>query len=342
MSGSVLRPPVEPMLAQARESLPPPGALPGDLIFQPKWDGFRALLFTPVAPASGPVLLQSRRGNLIQDRFPDLVRAAADLPPGLVLDGELIVTDRGVMSFEALQRRAAARGRNAARLSADLPALFVTFDILQADQGQPLLRTPYSERRTRLERLFTEHQLASPWTLCPETTDEALAHEWLGSWTDVPGIEGLVVRGSRQHYLPGARALIKVRRRDTTEAIIGAITGRPSHPRSLVLGRLDQYGNLRPVGRSTPLRADAVRQLTGQLTAAGPEHPWKGVRFTASWGSRTPLDVVLVEPHLVAEVTVDTARERGAWRHPVRFARLRLDVAAADVPAFGAGADPSG
>ncbi|MEV2255943.1 ATP-dependent DNA ligase [Streptomyces sp. NPDC050147] len=212
---------------------------------------------------------------------------------------------------------------------------FVAFDILQADEGQPLLRTPYGERRTRLERLFTEHQLASPWTLCPETTDEALAQEWLASWTEVPGIEGLVVRGSRQHYLPGARALIKVRRRDTTEAIIGAITGTPSHPRSLVLGRLDQHGKLRSVGRSTALRADAVRQLSGQLMAAGPDHPWKGVRFTASWGSRTPLDVVLVEPDLVAEITVDTARERGAWRHPVRFARIRAELHPMHVPLFG-------
>lgn len=327
----MLRPPVEPMLAQARETLPPPAALPGELIFQPKWDGFRALLFTP-APSPGAVLLQSRRGTLLQDRFPDLVRAATDLPDGLVLDGELIVTDGGIMSFEALQRRAAARGRTAARLSADLPAHFVAFDILQA--GHELLTTPYSERRELLAGLFAERQLAWPWTLCPETTDTTTAHEWLTTWTDVPGIEGLVVRGSRQRYLPGARALIKVRRRDTTEAIIGAITGRPSRPRSVVLGRFDQAGELRAVGRSTPLRDDAARQLAACLTPAvpGSAHPWQGVRFTASWGSRTTLDVVLVEPELVAEIEVDTARERGAWRHPVRFARLRTDRRPTEVP----------
>ncbi|MGW7276470.1 ATP-dependent DNA ligase [Streptomyces sp. NPDC054864] len=182
---------------------------------------------------------------------------------------------------------------------------------------------------------MTEHQLASPWTLCPETMDGALAQEWFGSWTEVPGIESVVARGSRQHYLSGARALIKVRRRDTTEAIIGAITGTPNHPRGLILGRLDQDGNLRPVGRSTPLGADAVRQLTGKLAAAGPDHPWNGIRFTASWGSRTPLDVVLVEPDLVAEVTVDTARERGVWRHPVRFARLRAGLHPMHVQLFG-------
>ncbi|MEW2632550.1 hypothetical protein AB0903_13030 [Streptomyces sp. NPDC048389] len=78
------------MPAQARTSLPPPSALPGHLLFQPKWDGYGVLLFTP-CPRPGPVLIQSRRGALIQGRFPDLVRAAAGLPDGLVLDGELIV-----------------------------------------------------------------------------------------------------------------------------------------------------------------------------------------------------------------------------------------------------------
>ncbi|MFF9819890.1 hypothetical protein [Streptomyces sp. NPDC014006] len=86
------------MLAQARGRVPAPGTLPGRLIFQPKFDGYRALLFT------GPVRLQSRRGSLIQARFPELVRAAADLPDGLVLDGELVVWAGYRVSFEALQR----------------------------------------------------------------------------------------------------------------------------------------------------------------------------------------------------------------------------------------------
>ncbi|MFC8125436.1 ATP-dependent DNA ligase [Streptomyces sp. NPDC057302] len=336
----VLRPPVEPMLAQAREALPSPGALPGDLVFQPKWDGFRSVIFTPDS-SPGLVLLQSRRGAFLQDRFPDLVRAAAHLPDGWVLDCELIVTDQGAMSFEGLQRRAAARGRTAARLADILPAHAVVFDVLQAD-GQELLTTPYAERRARIEGLFSACQLAAPWTLCPETTDTALAREWFTTWTDVPGIEGLVVRGSRQRYLPGARALIKVRRRDSAEAIIGAITGTPDHPRGLVLGRFDEAGVLRAVGRSTPLRGDASRRVAARLTPAGQGrgHPWEGVRFTASWGSRTPLDVVLVEPELVAEIEVDTAQERGAWRHPVRLARLRPDISTGDVPPFGAVARP--
>ncbi|MFF5257175.1 ATP-dependent DNA ligase [Streptomyces leeuwenhoekii] len=170
----------------------------------------------------------------------------------------------------------------------------------------------------------------------------ATAREWLTSWTRVPGVEGLVIRGTQQRYLPGARALYKVRRRDTTEAVIGAVTGTVRQPQTLVLGRLDAAGTLRSVGRSTPLQPEAPRELADQLTPARPGHPWGGVRLMTSWGSRTPLDVVLVEPALVAEIMVDTALERGAWRHPVRFARLRLDVEIADVPPFGADAEPVG
>ncbi|BCM65725.1 hypothetical protein EASAB2608_01059 [Streptomyces sp. EAS-AB2608] len=279
----VLRPPV-PMLAQPRYQLPAPGALPGGLAFQPKFDGYRALLFTPNA-APGPVLLQSRRGALIQTRFPDLVQAAVYLPEGLVLDGELVVWAGEQLSFEALQRRAASSGRSAVRLAAELPAHFIAFDALQVD-GKELLSEPYERRRARLEQLFTERALAPPWTLCPETSDVALAQDWLISWTTLPGIEGLVIRGSQQRYLPGARALIKVRRRDTTEGIVGAITGTLRRPQSLLLGRYDQDGRLRPVARSTQLHPEHARRLADQLTAGQPQHPWEGVRFTASWGSR--------------------------------------------------------
>ncbi|MDX3526316.1 ATP-dependent DNA ligase [Streptomyces sp. ID05-39B] len=335
----VLQPPVEPMLAQARDQLPPPSALPGEPVFQPKWDGFRALVFTP-CPAPGPVLIQSRRGALIQARFPDLVHAAARLPDGLVLDGELLVWAGEHLSFEALQRRAASQRRTAARLAEQMPAHFVVFDALQID-GHELLRTPYRERRARLETVFAEHHLVDPWTLCPETGDVAMAQEWLMSWTEVPGLEGLIIRGSQQHYLPGARALIKIRRRDTTEGIIGAITGTLRRPRSLVLGRYDRDGILRAVARSTQLQPGQLRHLADHLIAAKRGHPWEGVRFTTTWGSRTPLDVVLVEPELVAEIYVDTAQDRGVWRHPARYVRLREDMTPGDVAAFGHGAVPT-
>ncbi|MGW7316159.1 ATP-dependent DNA ligase [Streptomyces sp. NPDC054865] len=162
----VLRPPVEPMLAQAAEAIPPARPLASRVAYEQKFDGHRALVFTPAGPG-GKALVQTRRGSLIQDRFPDLVAAAEQLPDGLVLDGELLVWDPqvGRLSFEALQRRAAARGRTAPTLASRWPAYFVAFDVLQSD-GVELITLSYEERRRRLEVLFASRALTAPWTLC--------------------------------------------------------------------------------------------------------------------------------------------------------------------------------
>ncbi|MFF8271390.1 ATP-dependent DNA ligase [Streptomyces sp. NPDC016562] len=287
------------------------------------------------------MLLQTRRGALVQGGFPDLVAAAgAQLPHGLVLDGELLVWDSevGALSFEGLQRRAAARARSAPALAAKLSAVFVAFDVLQTD-GQELLHLPYVERRARLQALFTDHALTAPWTLCPMTTDPAKAREWLEVWTDVSGVEGILCKPLTSRYLPGHRgAWTKVRRRDTTEAVIGAITGTLTRPQLLVLGRHDPDGRLRPVGRTVPLRTEAAWLVAEHPTAADPGHPWEGVTFAATWGSRDVLDVRLVRPDLVAEISADRSIDRGGvWRHPLRFRRLRLDVTVDDVPVFGQG-----
>ncbi|MFD7096406.1 ATP-dependent DNA ligase [Streptomyces xanthophaeus] len=320
----VLTPPLEPMLAQAADYVPGSGVLASGFAAEQKFDGHRTILFTPASPG-GRLLLQTRRGSLVQDRFPDLAAAAGQLPDGMVLDGELVVWDTaaGELSFEALQRRAAARGRTATALAAKTPAFFVAFDMLQAD-GLELLSLPYRERRRRLEVLFAARALTAPWTLCPMTTDPDKAREWLEDWTDVSGVEGILVKNMGQRYRPGARdrAWTKIRRRDTTEAVIGAITGTLARPQFLVLGRHDPTGRLRPVGRTVPLRSDAARTLAEHLTPAGPGHPWAGVKFSSAWGTRDVLDTTLVQPDLVAEISADTSVDRGGvCRHPIRFTR---------------------
>ncbi|MFJ6784410.1 ATP-dependent DNA ligase [Streptomyces yangpuensis] len=329
-----LRPPVEPMLAQAVEAVPGPGVL-GELAFEQKFDGYRALLFTPTA-AGEPLVLQTRRGQQIQDRFPDLTAAAGKLPDRLILDGELLTWDTtaGRLSFEGLQRRTAARGPTARRLAATLPAYFVAFDVLQQDDTV-LLHHPYRQRRLRLEALFTGRRLTAPWALCPMTRDLFKAEQWLETWTEIPGLEGIVVKAMNQPYRPGYRGWYKLRRRDTTEAIIGAITGTLIRPQLLLLGRRDPHGTLRPTGRTGPLRPEAARLVAENLTAADPTHPWMGSRFASAWGSREALDVTLVHPDLVAEISADTAIDHGGvHRHPVRFKRLRLDLTAEEVPLF--------
>ncbi|MEU9035376.1 ATP-dependent DNA ligase [Streptomyces sp. NPDC048352] len=338
----VLRPPVVPMLAQAAETIPaPPRTGPG-LAYELKYDGHRLLIFTPSEPG-GRVLLQTRRGALVQDAIPDLVATADQLPAGLVLDGEVLAWDveAGALSFEGLQRRAAARARSAPALVARWPALYVAFDVLQAD-GADLTALPYAERRRRLEVLFAARALTSPWTLCPMTTDLATAADWLESWTDVAGLEGVVAKPMGASYQGGRRAWTKIKRRDTTEAVIGAITGTLARPQLLVLGRYDHEGRLHTVGRTVTLRPEQARPVAERLAPASPGHPWDGVQFAASWGSRDVLDVTLVCPDLVAEISADRAIDRGGvFRHPLRFKRLRLDVTPVDVPGFGVGPAPA-
>ncbi|WP_327286040.1 MULTISPECIES: ATP-dependent DNA ligase [unclassified Streptomyces] len=163
-------------------------------------------------------------------------------------------------------------------------------------------------------------------------------------WGEVSGgwgpdrIEGIVAKRAISPYWGRQRIWTKIRRRDTTETIVGAITGTLTRPQLLVLGCYDQDSRLCAVGRTVPLRPDAARQVAEHLTAAAPGHPWEGVRFAATWGSRDALDATLVHPDLVAEVSADRAIDRGSvFRHPIRFQRLRLDATMEDVPRFGAG-----
>ncbi|MFB7468571.1 ATP-dependent DNA ligase [Streptomyces sp. NPDC056224] len=172
------------------------------------------------------------------------------------------------------------------------------------------------------------------------TTDPDKASERLEDWTDVTGVEGLVAKALNQRYRPGARdsAWTKIRRRSTTEAIIGAITGTPARPQLLILGHHDPTGRLRPIGRTVPLRPDAARELAEHLTPAATGHPWTGAKFSSAWGTRDVLDTTLVQPDLVADISTDTSIDRGGvYRHPIRYVRLRLDASVEDVPRFGGG-----
>ncbi|MEV7994499.1 hypothetical protein AB0O67_22045 [Streptomyces sp. NPDC086077] len=122
----------------------------------------------------------------------------------------------------------------------------------------------------------------------------------------------------------------------TTEAIIGAVTGSRTAPRTVLLGRYDTAGRLQFIGRSTTLSQAAGRALTDVLASPTSAHPWEGWTFSAGWGTQRTLDVTLVQPEVVMEVAVDIARDAsGRWRHPARPHRVRTDVDLAQVPLFG-------
>ena len=313
----------EPMLTETVRS----PALPTRSAAEPKWDGFRAALSVD----DSQVVLRSRRGTPMAPAFPEIVAGAAQLPDPTPLDGELIVWDAGGrLAFEQLQNRLHRRGRTALQAAAQQPAHFVAFDVLRL-AGTDTTAWPYSRRRAALEELFHEHELTAPWALCPSTTTPATVHEWLTAWTAV-GLEGVVFKRLDSPYRPAVRGWLKYKVRETTEAIVGAVTGPLTAPRTLLLGRYDTAGRLQYTGRTTVLPHADGRTVARLLTPADPGHPWMGWSFSAGWGTHETLKVTLVRPELVVEVGVDIARDAvGRWRHPARWLRVRTDLSSADV-----------
>jgi ATP-dependent DNA ligase len=209
--------------------------LPPGWAAEPKWDGFRAFF---ARPREGATILRSRRGTDMRGWFPELTTAAADLPPDSLLDGEVVVWHRDRLSFERLQERLNRTPATSAALAARDPAHFVAFDLLHFGDSN-LAQQPYRERRAALERLFADEHLHAPWSLTPSTTDQRVAQSWL-DWAAV-GVEGVVLKDTRQRYLPGRRSWLKYRVRNVYDALIGAITGPLSRPNTALLGRYDGW-----------------------------------------------------------------------------------------------------
>lgn len=326
------------MLAAPVDRLPGPRALPGGCAYEPKFDGYRALIHLD---DDGQVLIQSRRGAVITRAFPDIAEAAAQqLPPASILDGELVVLGRsGVLKFEALQRRLGAGRQLARRLSLAQPASFVAFDVL-AHRGKDQMSRPFRSRRRVLEQVMADCR--PPLQMTPQSTDTDVARRWVEQYTTAAvGLEGVVAKGLDQPYEPGRRRWLKYRVRNTHEVVLGAVTGNLAAPGRLVLGRYDPGGELVVVGGTGDLKPAQVRMLDGLLTEPSDGHPWPTAlpagRMGHFGGGRVP--VTLVEP-LVVEVAADQSFEHDKWRHIVRFVRPRPDLTVDEVPGTASGDRP--
>ncbi len=327
----VLRRPVAPMLAAPVDVVPEgPG-----LVHEPKWDGWRCIAFRD----TDGMYLQSRAGRNLTTYFPDITRAIrAAIPPGVVLDGELIVWERGRTNFAQLQRRVTA-GRDLLRVARECPAHYVLFDLLRDAGEQVILDLPLAQRRARLERLLVD--APAQLTVTPQTTDMRQVADWLLHWTVAAGIEGVVSKRLTGRYEPGRRGWSKFRTRIVTEAIVGGVTGSIRSPETVLLGRFDRRGQLRYTGRSHPLNTGQAVELAALLSPprmprrGAVAHPWPQP-LPASWSGQfdrpEPLPYVQVEPTVVAEIDADVAFEHGRWRHRVRYARNRADMSVYDVP----------
>jgi len=337
----VLRPPIEPMLAAPVDRLPQPGVCRGGCAYEPKFDGYRALVFVQDADAlggggGGGVVVQSRRGADITSSFPDIADAAGEqLPVGTVVDGELVVLGAGgVLEFAALQRRLGG-GRRSRRVASEQPAAFLAFDVL-ASGGRDLRSRPLVERRRELERLM--ERCSPPVQLVPQTTDAEQAREWLEQYAAAPvGLEGVVIKGLGDAYQGGRRGWQKLRVRNTHEVVLGAVTGTLHKPGRLVVGLYDAAGDLVVAGGTAELSPRQSELLVPHLEPPRGRHPWPTELPAGRMGhfGGGTIQVTLVEP-LVVEVSADQSFEYGKWRHLTRFVRPRPDLTPAEIPTLGA------
>jgi ATP-dependent DNA ligase len=325
-NGLAVRPPVAPMLARLRRDLPL-----GDFLYEPKWDGFRAIAFRDC----DEIEIQSRHERPLARYFPDIVQAVRGLPhPQLVVDGEILVPRGDRFDFEALMLRTHPAASRVADLAAAAPATFVAFDLL-ADGSGSLLASPFGERRARLQQLaLTGDHIR----LTPATDNPGLAARWLDGHTTA-GIDGVIAKDRNAAYEPGRRAMIKVKLERTVDCVVAGLrVFLDGSIASLLLGLYDSTGVLRHVGVCAAFSGRRRQELSDELQARVVplgRHPWSaGFGLERSpigrlkgaagrWEPGMTMDWIPIEP-LVAEVAY-TAVDGRRFRHPAQFRRWRPD-----------------
>src|SRR5687768_1399452 len=197
-SNDGMKPPIEPMLAKLADQLPPAGGW----LYEPKWDGFRAIVFR----GDGDVYIQSRDSRPLDRYFPELHDALLErLPNNCVVDGEIVIATHGGLDFDALQLRLHPAESRVAKLARETPSSFVAFDLL-ASGKHDLMAVPQVQRRAALEQLLSK--VKPPVYLTPMTRDRAIALDWLTRFEGA-GLDGVIAKPESSPYLPGKRAMIK-------------------------------------------------------------------------------------------------------------------------------------
>jgi ATP-dependent DNA ligase len=323
--------PLEPMLAKIAETLPTGEGF----LFEPKWDGFRALVFR----GTDQTYLQSRDLRPLNRYFPELEKALHEaLPKGCVLDGEIVVASRTGLDFDALQQRIHPAPSRIARLAKETPASFVAFDLLGAG-GKSTMELPQSERRERLERLLGKAK--APLHLTPVTRDRAQAEEWLHKFEGA-GLDGVIAKLESATYQPGKRAMLKIKHVRSADCVVAGFRWykeRDDAVGSLLLGLYDAAGVLQHVGVTSsftmPMREQLAQELA-PLRSGVDEHPWRDWAGAQSgdaqrmpgaqsrWSGSKDLSWVPLRPERVCEVKYDHL-QGDRFRHAAVFLRWRPD-----------------
>jgi len=275
----MLQPPIEPMLAKLTDTLPEGEGW----LFEPKWDGFRALVFRD----GDSVYLQSRDLKPLDRYFPELADPLrASLPPRVVLDGEIVIASPRGLDFDALQLRLHPAASRVAKLAAATPSSFVAFDLL-AEGDDDLRGYPQAERRARLETALAGARGAVLLTPC--TRDRALAAEWFHRFEGA-GLDGVIAKHESTTYQPGKRSMVKVKHARTADCVVAGFRWHKNGPGtligSLLLGLYDAQGALHHVGVTSSFTMDKRKALAAELEpfrrGALESHPWKA---WAEWGA---------------------------------------------------------
>jgi len=280
-----IEPPIEPMLAKLSTELPT-----GDgFLFEPKWDGFRAIVFR----SADDVFIQSRDLRPLDRYFPELHATLLDrLPAGSVVDGEIVIVTRHGLDFDALQLRLHPAASRVAKLADETPSAFVAFDALAID-GRDIREVAQNERRVRLERLLANAK--PPIHLTPMTRDRAQAAEWLSRFEGA-GLDGVIAKAADGTYQPGKRAMIKVKHARTAECVVAGFRwhkgGKGERVGSLLLGLYDEKKHLHHVGVTSsftmPMRRQLAQELAPLRERALENHPWKDWAETEGETTRMP------------------------------------------------------
>src|SRR4051794_8039051 len=321
-------PPVKPMLAKSVKQMPMPADVPDGLLYEPKWDGFRCIVFRD----GDEVELGSRNERPLTRYFPDVVDAVREaLPERCVVDGEIVIAQDGRLDFEALQLRLHPAESRVRKLAAETPAEFVAFDLL-ALGDESLTERPFGDRRQLLEANLRETGAVH---LTPATDDPATAQEWFMQFEGA-GLDGVVVKPTHLPYRQDERVMFKVKHERTADCVVAGFRWHKSGPvvGSLLLGLYDG-DSLRHVGvaASFPMarRKTLVDELEPFRKNAEKKHPWfvegaqHGPGGSASrWNANKDLSFEPLRPELVVEVGYDHM-EGPRFRHTAQFKRWRPD-----------------